>query len=174
MSGHRGQPHAHAHAAGSRPAVRVFVITCSDTRTFETDESGQLAEKLLAGAGCSVVGRVVVKDEPAAIERALLDDAARLGAEAIVVNGGTGLSRRDRTFDALDRLLEKRIPGFGELFRMLSFSEVGSAAMLSRATAGLMNGRVVFSVPGSPAAVRLALEKLILPELAHAVNEAGK
>jgi molybdenum cofactor biosynthesis protein B len=153
--------------------VRIFVITCSDTRTLETDESGQLAERLITAAGHGVAGRVVVRDEPTLIEGALRN-ALAAGAEAVVLNGGTGLSRRDRTFDALEKLLTKRIDGFGELFRMLSYEQVGAAAMLSRATAGLFEGKPVFSVPGSPAAVQLALEKLILPEIGHVVREAAR
>ncbi len=163
---------SHAHE-GPRRAVRVFVVTCSDSRTPDDDESGQLAERMLLEAGHQPLGRVVVRDEPAQLVR-LFREALPAEAEAVVVNGGTGISRRDRTFDALARLLEKRFDGFGELFRMLSYAQVGAAAMLSRATAGLWEGRVVFSVPGSPQAVRLALEKLILPELAHAVREAAK
>lgn len=149
------------------------MITCSDTRTLESDESGQLAEQLIRAAGHEVAGRTVVKDEPARIETALRV-ALATGAQAVVLNGGTGMSRRDRTFDALESLLQKRIDGFGELFRMLSYEQVGAAAMLSRATAGLFDGKPVFSVPGSPAAVRLALEKLILPEIGHVVREAGR
>lgn len=164
----------HAHEAEARREVKVFVLTVSDTRTLETDESGQLAETLLRGAGHIPVGRAVVRDEPDEIVRVLRSVVPATGAEAVVVNGGTGISKRDRTFDALDRLLEKRIDGFGELFRMLSWEQVGAAAMLSRATAGLLDGRAVFSVPGSRKAVQLALEKLILPELGHVVREAAK
>ncbi len=163
---------SHPHAGTERP-VAVFVVTCSDSRTLEDDESGKLAERLFSLAGHTVLGRLVVRDEPDEIARALRESLPE-ETEAVLVNGGTGISRRDRTFDALVRLLDKRFDGFGELFRMLSFAEVGPAAMLSRASAGLWNGRVVFSVPGSPAAVRLALEKLILPELSHAVREAAK
>lgn len=167
-----GDPAKHPH--GTKAAVKVFVVTCSDTRTLDDDVSGKLAEELLRAAGHVPVGRVVVRDEPDEITRVIRGEAVQSGCEAIVVNGGTGISRRDRTFDALDRLLDKRIDGFGELFRMLSWPEVGAAAMLSRATAGLVGGIVVFSVPGSPKAVRLALEKLIIPELGHTVREAAK
>lgn len=173
MSG-QGQSPGRNPGHESSAGVRVFVITCSDTRCLETDQSGQLAEELLSAAGHVPVGRVVVRDEPAEIVRALRENVPASAAEAVIVNGGTGISRRDRTFDAIDALLEKRMPGFGELFRALSWGEVGSAAMLSRATAGLLDGRAVFSVPGSTAAVRLALEKLILPELGHVVREAAK
>jgi molybdenum cofactor biosynthesis protein B len=162
------------HGHGSQACVRVLIVTCSDTRTQATDESGQLVARLLQSAGHLVVDRVVVRDEPAEIEAVLQRMLEGAEVEAVVVNGGTGISSRDRTFDALDRLLEKRIDGFGELFRMLSYSEVGASAMLSRATAGLLKGRVIFSVPGSVNAVRLAVEKLILPVLGHAVREARR
>lgn len=165
-------PPAPTHAHAATGPVRAYVVTCSDTRTLDTDESGRLAEALLSEAGHVVVGRVVVKDEPGRIRAAL--EALPDEVQVVVVNGGTGLSRRDRTFDVLDRLLEKRLDGFGELFRMLSFHEIGPAAMLSRATAGLVGGRVVFSVPGSTNAVRLAMTGLILPELTHVVREAAK
>ncbi len=114
-----------------------------------------------------------MKDEPAAI-RAALDEAAAAGADAVVVNGGTGIAARDRTYEAVAAILEKRLDGFGELFRMLSFEEIGAAAMLSRAVAGVWGGRAVFSVPGSEAAVRLAWEKLIGPEIGHVVRELRK
>ena len=169
-SGHQG---AHVHSKGASGPARVFVITCSDTRTVETDESGQLAERMFAEGGHHSVGRIVVRDDPTLIGEAL-EAAVQADAQAILLNGGTGITRRDRTFDALEKRLEKRIDGFGELFRMLSYAEIGAAAMLSRATAGLYLGRVVFSVPGSPAAVRLALEKLILPELGHMLREAAR
>jgi molybdenum cofactor biosynthesis protein B len=162
------------HGHGSQAYVRVLIVTCSDTRTQATDESGQLVARLLQSAGHLVVDRVVVRDEPAEIEAVLQRMLEGAEVEAVVVSGGTGISSRDRTFDALDRLLEKRIDGFGELFRMLSYSEVGASAMLSRATAGLLKGRVIFSVPGSVNAVRLAVEKLILPVLGHAVREARR
>jgi molybdenum cofactor biosynthesis protein B len=164
-------PHAHTAPALS---LRILVVTCSDTRSLETDTSGGLAVELLTAAGHVVVGRAVVPDEPERIHRVLTVDAAESDAEVVIVNGGTGLSRRDRTFDAVHRLLDKRMDGFGELFRMLSYQDIGPAAMLSRACAGLMGARAVFSVPGSTAAVRLALEKLILPELSHVVREARK
>ena len=164
---------SHAHVA-PHAAIRVHVITCSDTRSLETDSSGQLAERLLREAGHEVTGRHVVPDEPERIVACLNGAVRDAGAQVVILNGGTGISRRDRTYDAVAGLLEKRIDGFGELFRLLSWNEVGAAAMLSRATAGLWDGRVLFSVPGSTGAVRLALEKLILPELVHVVREAAK
>ncbi|ACL64735.1 molybdopterin binding domain protein [Anaeromyxobacter dehalogenans 2CP-1] len=124
-------------------------------------------------AGHDVAGSRIVKDDPVQL-RAALDEAAAAGAEAIVVNGGTGIAGRDRTYEAVAGVLEKRLDGFGELFRMLSFQEIGSAAMLSRAVAGTWGGRVIFSVPGSRAAVRLAWEKLIGPELGHVIRELRK
>ncbi len=154
-------------------AVRVFVVTASDTRGEAEDESGAFLRRAAADAGHAVVGYRIVKDEPAEL-RAALDEAAGAGAEAVVVNGGTGIAGRDRTYEAVAGLLEKRLDGFGELFRMLSFQEIGSAAMLSRAVAGTWGGRVIFSVPGSRAAVRLAWERLIGPELGHVIRELRK
>jgi len=162
------------HPHGTRSGVRVLVVTCSDSRTPDTDESGKLAERLLREAGHLPVGREVVRDEPALIVKAVRETAAASGAEAVFVNGGTGITRRDSTFEALSALLEKRLEGFGELFRMLSYAEIGAAAWLTRAQAGLADGRLVFSVPGNPSAVRLALEKLVLPELGHAMRELAR
>ncbi|ABC82328.1 MogA/MoaB family molybdenum cofactor biosynthesis protein [Anaeromyxobacter dehalogenans] len=161
----------HRHEAPKR--VRVFVITASDTRGEAEDESGAFLKHAVFAAGHDVAGSRIVKDEPAQL-RAALDEAAAAGAEAIVVNGGTGIAGRDRTYEAVAGVLEKRLDGFGELFRMLSFQEIGSAAMLSRAVAGTWGGRVIFSVPGSRAAVRLAWEKLIGPELGHVIRELRK
>ena len=164
------------HAEHRREAprtVRLFVVTASDTRGEAEDESGAFLIDAARAAGHEVVGRRVVKDDPDAI-RAALSEAAAAEADAIVVNGGTGIAARDRTFEAVSGLLEKRIDGFGELFRMLSYAEIGSAAMLSRAVAGVWGGRAVFSVPGSKAAVRLAWEKLIAPEVGHVLREIRK
>ncbi|MEI7706180.1 MAG: MogA/MoaB family molybdenum cofactor biosynthesis protein [Deltaproteobacteria bacterium] len=164
--------HEEHRRAGDRP-VRVFVVTASDTRGEAEDVSGAWLKRALAEAGHALAGYRVVPDEPDRI-RAALAEAAAAGAEAVIVNGGTGLSGRDRTYEAVAGLLEKRIDGFGELFRMLSFQEIGSAAMLSRAVAGAWQGRAVFSVPGSTAAVRLAWERLIAPELGHVVFELSR
>jgi molybdenum cofactor biosynthesis protein B len=161
----------HRHEAPR--TVSIFVVTASDTRGEADDESGRFLREAVAAAGHAVAGYRIVKDDPAAI-RAALDDAARAGADAIVVNGGTGIAARDRTYEAVAGLLEKRLDGFGELFRMLSWAEIGAAAMLSRAVAGTWGGRAVFSVPGSLAAVRLAWEKLIGPEVGHVVRELRK
>ena len=154
-------------------AVRVFVVTASDSRGEDEDASGAFLREAVARSGHELVGYRVVKDEPDRI-RAALDEAAAARADAVIVNGGTGIAARDRTHEAVAALLEKRIDGFGELFRSLSYAEIGSAAMLSRAVGGVWRGRVVFSVPGSTAAVRLAWEKLIGPELGHAVREIRK
>lgn len=161
------------HRREAPRAVRIFVVTASDTRGEAEDASGAFLRAAAAEGGHPVVGYRVVRDEPAEL-RAALDEAARAGAEAIVVNGGTGIAARDRTYEAVAGLLEKRLDGFGELFRMLSWAEIGSAAMLSRAVAGVWGGRVIFSVPGSSSAVRLAWERLIAPEIGHVVRELRK
>ncbi len=150
------------------------VLTISDTRTLETETSGRAIAELLTAAGHSVVGRASVKDEPADVRRVVSEALQTSAARAIITTGGTGLAKRDSTFEALTALFDKRIDGFGELFRMLSFEEIGAAAMLSRATAGIAGGRVIFLLPGSEAAVRLAMERLILPELGHIVGELTK
>lgn len=146
----------------------------SDTRTTLTDTSGKAILTLLTAGGHNVVGYSIVKDEPAQIERLVRDCVANPMVQAIILNGGTGISRRDRTVETLDRLFEKCLEGFGELFRSLSYDEIGSAALLSRATAGLVEGKVVLALPGSEAAVRLGMERLVLPELGHMVGEAMK
>ena len=151
-----------------------MVITCSDTRTSDTDTSGQLIQRLLNEHSHQVLAYHLIKDEPSEIQRLLAHEIKNDSLHAIIINGGTGISRRDSTFEAIDRLLEKRLDGFGELFRYLSYKEIGSPAMLSRATAGLYQGKVVFSTPGSEAAVRLAMEQLILPEIGHIVGEMRK
>lgn len=153
--------------------VRLGVLTASDTRGEAEDGSGGWLRQAAASAGHPVIAYRVVRDEPDAI-RAALAEAVAAGAQAVLVNGGTGIAGRDRTYEAVAGLLEKRLDGFGELFRMLSFAEIGSAAMLSRAVAGTWRGAVVFSMPGSTAAVRLAWERLIAPELNHLVRELEK
>jgi molybdenum cofactor biosynthesis protein B len=151
-----------------------MVITCSDTRTPDTDTSGQLIRKLLEERDHTVVGHHLVKDDPAQIQLWIARGTANEDVQAIIINGGTGISRRDSTFEAVDEMLEKRLAGFGEIFRLLTYQEIGSPAIMSRATAGITNGRVLFSIPGSENAVRLAMEKLILPELGHLVGELTK
>ncbi len=151
-----------------------MVITCSDTRTPETDTSGQLIQKLLKEKGHSIAAYHLVKDEPSQIKDRITVGLANEAVQAIIINGGTGISRRDSTFEAVDAMLEKRLDGFGEVFRYLTYQEIGSPAIMSRATAGIIQGRVLFSTPGSENAVRLAMEKLILPELGHLVKELTK
>jgi molybdenum cofactor biosynthesis protein B len=151
-----------------------MVITCSDTRTPETDTSGQLIRKLLEGRGHTVVGYHLVKDDPAQIQLWIARGTVTDAVQAIIINGGTGISTRDSTFEAVDEMLEKRLAGFGEIFRLLTYQDIGSPAIMSRATAGVIKGRVLFSTPGSENAVRLAMEKLILPELGHLVKELSK
>lgn len=151
----------------------MYVVTASDSRGESEDTSGAYLKTAIVAAGHLLAGYRVVRDEPDRIREAFAA-AAAAGSEAVLVNGGTGISGRDRTYEAVAGLLEKRIDGFGELFRMLSFQEIGSAAMLSRAVAGAWQGRAVFSVPGSTAAVRLAWEKLIAPELGHVAFELAK
>ncbi|HEU0014065.1 MAG TPA: molybdenum cofactor biosynthesis protein B [Longimicrobium sp.] len=148
--------------------VPVAIVTVSDSRTEETDTNGAWLRGAVEAAGHRVSGYRIIRDEPDQVDEALLALAVE-GAHAIVFNGGTGIAPRDTTYDVLVQRIEKPIPGFGELFRMLSWEQVGAAAMLSRATAGVYRGRIVFSLPGSPAAVRLAWEKLIEPELRHLV-----
>jgi len=154
-------------------AIALAVVTASDSRGEAEDASGAYLRERAAEAGHPVVFYRVVKDEPEAI-RSALADAHAAGARALLVNGGTGIAARDRTYEAVAGLLEKRLDGFGELFRMLSFAEVGSAAMMSRAVAGVWRSCALFSMPGSTAAVRLAWEKLIAPELSHLVRELDK
>jgi molybdenum cofactor biosynthesis protein B len=162
------------HRAQAPQSVRLVVITVSDTRTLDTDTSGALAASLAVSAGHEVVERVIVRDEPAEM-RPLLERVARQGnVHAAIMTGGTGISRRDQTYETVSSLLTKPLPGYGELFRMLSYEQIGSAAILSRAVGGLMGDLVVLVMPGSRAAVELAMTKIVLPELAHLVREARK
>lgn len=156
----------HRSKASSQGSVPIAIVTVSDTRTPETDESGRAIRSLAEEVGHVVVDYRIVRDEPEEVAQAL-DDFVAGSARLIIFNGGTGISQRDRTFDVISRKLEKTLPGFGELFRMLSYEQVGAAAMLSRAIAGVYRNRVIFSTPGSTPAVRLAMEKLILPEIQH-------
>ncbi len=144
------------------------IVTVSDTRTAETDESGQLLRELLTGDGHQVEGYAIVPDEVEAIRRTVLRLAERV--DFIVVSGGTGMTPRDVTIEACRPLFSKELEGFGELFRMLSYQEIGSAAVMSRAAAGAMGRTMVFCLPGSKAAVRLATERLILPEIRHLIS----
>lgn len=163
-----------AHRSAAPDSVGCAVITVSDTRTFETDKSGRIMVERLEHSGHTVVGYRVVPDEPAEIADLLDHFCDQDECQAILFNGGTGISSRDTTYDVVSRKLEKELVGFGELFRMLSWDEIGAAAMLSRATAGVYRGRLVFSTPGSSNAVTLAMDKLIAGELGHLVYEVTK
>lgn len=162
------------HKATAPKTVGCFVLTVSDTKTAETDTSGTLIRELLTAAGHCVVQSRIVRDEPAEVARIVRDACTRDDVQAVVLTGGTGITSRDSTFEAVEALLDKRLPGFGELFRMLSFQEIGAAAMMSRAQMGLHARRIVVSLPGSPNACRLALEKLLIPELGHLLREASR
>jgi len=164
----------HHHRQDAPVAVPTAIVTVSDTRTLETDTGGALVEQMLGQANQPVIGRRIVPDEPEAIRSALDQAISESDSRAIIFTGGTGIAPRDVTPDTIEPALERVIPGFGELFRMLSYEDIGSAALLSRAVAGLAQGKVIFVIPGSRGAVRLAMEKLILPELGHLVGEAVK
>jgi molybdopterin adenylyltransferase len=175
--GHAGQGHgghgskaAQEHKSHAPAQVAAFVVTCSDSRDEARDESGAAIRSALEGAGHTVAGYRLIRDEPSEIQAAL-DAAAAAGARAVIFNGGTGIGRRDNTIEVLEAAFEKRLPGFGELFRALSYEEIGSPAMLSRACAGTVGGMIVFAVPGSPQAAGLAMRALILRELGHLVRE---
>ncbi len=162
------------HKAASPATVSCYVITVSDTRTEQTDSGGRAIVELLTAAGHQVVGRTIVKDDAEQVRDTIGRQLANPAVQAIITTGGTGISSRDTTHEAVSALLWKTIDGFGELFRVLSYQQIGAAAMLSRAVAGTIAGRVVVSLPGSEAAVRLALEKLLIPELGHLIREAGR
>lgn len=155
-------------------SVRCYVITVSDTRTAETDTAGRAIADLLETSGHEVVGRTIVHDDPELVRGTIERQLANPQVQVIITTGGTGITSRDSTYEAVAGLLDKRLDGFGELFRMLSFEQVGAAAMLSRACAGLVAGRIVVALPGSEAAVRLAVERLLIPELGHLVREASR
>lgn len=164
----------HHRLAAERGPVPVAIVTVSDTRTPETDTNAAYLRERIEAAGHRVAAYRLIRDEPAQVV-AVLEELAGAGeARVLLFNGGTGISRRDTTYDALASRLEKVLPGFGEIFRMLSYEQVGAAAMLSRATAGVYRGVVVVSTPGSPAAVRLAWERLVEPELAHLAWEVAR
>lgn len=162
------------HKAAAPVRVRCFVLTVSDTRTEATDTSGNAIAELLAAAGHEVAGRTIVKDEPADVARVVAEQLALADVQAVITTGGTGLTARDSTYEAIDALIEKRLDGFGELFRMLSYHEIGPAAMLSRAVAGTARGTFVAALPGSEGAVRLAMTKLLIPELGHIAQQIAK
>ncbi|MEZ6118191.1 MAG: MogA/MoaB family molybdenum cofactor biosynthesis protein [Pirellulaceae bacterium] len=162
------------HRESSAAQVPCAVITVSDTRTRETDVGGKKIVELLSEHQHMVVERVLLPDEPTPIRTTVMEFANRRDIHAILLTGGTGISSRDQTCETISQLLDKPLPGYGELFRLLSYQEIGAAAMLSRATGGVVSQTVLLTMPGSPAAVELAMQKLILPELAHLVAQARK
>ncbi len=165
---------ASEHRAATPASVGVFVLTVSDTRTEATDTGGRAIQDLLTAAGHTVAGYRILPDEPAQVRAVVELAIANLDVQVVITTGGTGVTSRDSTYEAVAALLEKRLDGFGELFRALSFQEIGAAAMLSRAVAGTVGRKAVFVLPGSEHAVRLAVTKLILPELGHLAQQLGK
>lgn len=163
----------HKEIARAKGAVKLAIVTVSDTRTLETDTNYHYLAPEIEGMGHQIVGYRIIKDEPEQVASAL-EEMVKSGAQIIIFNGGTGIAPRDTTYDVLARKIEKPMPGFGELFRMLSYSEVGAAAMLSRAMAGVYHRKVVISTPGSPNAVMVAWTKLIKPELEHLAWEVAR
>jgi molybdenum cofactor biosynthesis protein B len=163
-----------AHKAEAPASVGCYVLTVSDTRTPDTDTSGRAIRDLLEGAGHLVSGFDIVKDEPVQVTARVRDRVRDPRTQVIITTGGTGITARDGTYEAIEGLLEKRLVGFGELFRMLSFQEIGPAAMMTRATAGTSHRTAIFVLPGSENAVRLAMTRLILPELGHVVQQVNK
>jgi molybdenum cofactor biosynthesis protein B len=159
------------HKEKGKKSIRCFVVTVSDTRDESTDKSGQTIKKLLAGEGHQAAGYRVVKDEPSQIQALLVEALATSDIDAVIVNGGTGIAPRDGTYEVVSHLLEKKLDGFGEIFRYLSYLDIGSAAIMSRAAAGSARGKILISLPGSSGAVKLAMEKLILPEIRHMVSQ---
>lgn len=162
------------HKAEAKVSIRVGVITVSDTRTLETDTSGQLIEQIALLASHQVAWRQIVHDEPSEIQGAIARAQSDPSIQALLMTGGTGISPRDQTVETLERLFTRHIPGYGELFRWLSYQEIGPACILSRATGGLIGPLVVLLMPGSKAAVKLAMEQIIIPELPHLVRESTK
>lgn len=163
-----------AHRASAPDSVGCAILTVSDSRTTESDTSGGLMRDMLRMAGHKVVDYQIVPDDPDQIVRMLIEWTTVDAIQAILTNGGTGIASRDTTYDAIAGLLDKRIDGFGELFRMLSWEEIGAAAMLSRAVAGVASSTLIVAMPGSTNAVRLAMTKLILPEIGHLIFEINK
>jgi molybdenum cofactor biosynthesis protein B len=162
------------HRCDSPKSVRCAVITVSDTRTLETDKGGKLVADLLLAGGHRITERQIVKDDPFEIEPLVHRLADPAAIDAILITGGTGIAARDQTYETISALLTKTMPGYGELFRMLSYDQIGAAAMLSRAVGGVRDRVVILTMPGSMAAVQLAMEKLIVPEIGHLVFEARK
>jgi molybdenum cofactor biosynthesis protein B len=164
----------HKHRESAPGRVRVAVLTISDTRTPETDTGGDTIEELMRNAGHEIVERAIVRDEASSIRTKLMDLLARPDLDAVITTGGTGISARDTTYEVVDGMLEKRLDGFGEIFRMLSYEEIGAAALLSRCVAGAVGTKFLACLPGSRNAVRLAVKKLLVPEIAHVVFELRK
>lgn len=162
------------HKRGEPVSARVFVLTVSDTRTPETDTSGAAIQRLLEEAGHVVSRREIVRDEPAEVQRIVKAQLVSPDSQVVITTGGTGITSRDTTYEALAGLLQKRLDGFGELFRTISYEEIGSAAMLSRACAGIAAGKILFILPGSENAVRTAMTKLVIPELGHLLREVAR
>jgi molybdenum cofactor biosynthesis protein B len=162
------------HKAAAPRTARCFVLTVSDTRTPDTDTSGRAIRDRLATGGHIVAGHTIVRDEPREVAAVVRQQIATADVDVVITTGGTGITSRDGTYEAIAALLEKRLDGFGELFRMLSFHEIGAAAMMSRAVAGTAQRTAIFVLPGSENAVRLALDRLILPELGHVLQQVAK
>jgi molybdenum cofactor biosynthesis protein B len=162
------------HKAKGPVSVGCFVLTVSDSRTGDTDSSGRAIREFVEHAGHLVTGYAIVRDEPALVTASVTQWLTDAQTRVIITTGGTGLTARDGTFEAVDALFEKRLDGFGELFRMLSFDEIGAAAMMSRATAGTVGAKAIFVLPGSEHAVRLAMSRLIIPELGHIAQQLQK
>ncbi|CAN5316315.1 molybdenum cofactor biosynthesis protein MoaB [soil metagenome] len=162
------------HREAAPDHVRVAVLTISDTRTPEDDTGGDVIQDLMQEAGHEVTSRSIVKDEAANIRTMLVDLLADSDVDVIITTGGTGIAARDTTYEVVDRMIEKKIDGFGEIFRMLSYEEIGAAAVLSRAVAGAVGTKFIASLPGSRNGVRLAVEKLLVPEISHIVFELKK
>jgi molybdopterin adenylyltransferase len=164
----------HRHRESAPEHVRLAVLTISDTRTPENDTGGDTIEELMRGAGQEIVARRIVRDDAARIRTEIVNLLARPDADAVITTGGTGISARDTTYEVVDRMIEKKLDGFGEIFRALSYEEIGAAAILSRAVAGTVGAKLVACLPGSRNAVRLAVEKLLVPEISHVIFELRK
>ncbi|MBL1209696.1 MogA/MoaB family molybdenum cofactor biosynthesis protein [Geminocystis sp. GBBB08] len=162
------------HQDSQIKSVNCAIITVSDTRNEETDISGKIMQQILINFGHKIIHYQVIKDNPDDLKSLLINLTSNQELNCIIFSGGTGISPRDNTYDILNQMLEKTLSGFGEIFRFLSYQEIGSRAMASRATAGLYNGKIVFSLPGSQNAVKLGLEKLIIPELTHLIDQINK
>jgi molybdenum cofactor biosynthesis protein B len=162
------------HKAQAPASVGCFVLTVSDTRTTDTDSSGRAIRELLEGAGHRVTGSTIVRDNPSEVAEHVRRRLDESNTRVVITTGGTGITSRDGTFEAVHGLFHKHLEGFGELFRMLSFQDIGAAAMLSRATAGTIGSKAIFVLPGSEHAVRLAMSRLILPELGHIAQQLDR